>query len=145
MELNIHLEPSPSPADVSIIRRGLQDFNLLHAPEANYIPLTVFVRNLDHRLVGGLLGETYWGWLHISILWIDNTYRGMGYGTKVLTLAESEAVSRGCRSAHLDTMSFQAVEFYERHGYTTFGILKDLPRDHSRHFMTKILDSISSE
>ena len=31
--------------------------------------------------------------------------------------AESEAKKRGCHSVHVDTMSWQAPEFYKKHGY----------------------------
>jgi hypothetical protein len=40
----------------------------------------------------------------------------------------------------LDTMSFQALDFYLKLGYTVFGRLDDLPEGHSRIFLKKALD-----
>jgi GNAT superfamily N-acetyltransferase len=138
-QCRICLEADPSPDDVRFVRQGLEAYNRLYAPEDNYQPLTVLLRATDQRLVGGLLGETYWGWLHIGILWLDESVRQKGYGSQLLAAAEQEAIRRGCHHAHLDTMSFQAVGFYQQHGYVEYGVLEDLPTGHSRHFFTKTL------
>jgi hypothetical protein len=42
---------------------------------------------------------------------------------------EAAAAWRSCRAAHLDTFSFQALEFYENLGYGRFGMLPDYPRE----------------
>jgi len=39
----------------------------------------------------------------------------------------------------IDTMDFQALPFYERHGYSVFGVLDDMPRGHQRFFLKKAL------
>jgi hypothetical protein len=36
-------------------------------------------------------------------------------------------------------MSFQAQPFYEKQGYTVFGVLEDLPDGHKRIFLKKDL------
>jgi hypothetical protein len=41
--------------------------------------------------------------------------------------------------AWLETYSFQARPFYERHGYTVFGVLDNHPIGHQRYFMQKAL------
>ncbi len=85
------------------------------------------------------IGASYWGWLVIEILWVAEALRGQGYGSRLLAAAEKEALQRGCRHAHLDTMSFQAPNFYLQHGYQVFGELHDLPHGHRRIFLKKEL------
>src|SRR5256886_11992358 len=46
---------------------------------------------------------------------------GTGLGTEVLRMFEDEGRRRGCRSAVLYTISFQAPGFYERNGWRRFG------------------------
>jgi len=135
----ITLEESPSPEDVQALEKGLIAYNRLFVPEDKFQHLRLFLRAADHSLVGGLLGETYWDWLHISILWVHENLRAQGYGTQLLTRAEQEAVQRGCHSVHLDTLSFQALPFYQRLGYSVFGILPDHPVGHRRYFLKKAL------
>jgi GNAT superfamily N-acetyltransferase len=79
------------------------------------------------------------GWLHISILWIEEPFRGKGHGAALMDAAEAEARGLGCRYAHLDSMSFQAPAFYEKLGYREFGRLKDSPLGHEQLFLWKQL------
>jgi len=136
---SISITDQPDPADVHAIEAGLTAFNLLHAPPENYQPLGAVVRDAGNRLVGGAVGNTWWGWLRIDILWVDEAARGTGLGKRLLQAAEEEAVRRGCHHVFLDTMSFQALPFYLRLGYTVFGQLDDLPVGHSRYFLQKSL------
>jgi len=135
----ISFEENPAEEDIRRVREGLQDYNRLHVPEDDYRPFTMFLRDPEGNVAGGLLGETYWGWLHVGILWLEETIRRQGYGSQLLDMAEKIAAQRGCRGVHLDTMSFQALPFYERHGYKIFGVLEDLPPGHRKFFLSKIL------
>jgi len=133
------IEAAPDKEDVLTIYRGLDSYNVLYAQSMNYQPLVIFMRDETGKIVGGLAGETYWGWLHVDGLWVDEIARGLGYGSQLLEMAEQEALRRGCRRSHLDTMSFQAQPFYEKRGYTVWGVLEDLPQGHQRIFMRKEL------
>ncbi len=134
------LESNPSPEEVQAVQEGLRTFNRQKASDDNHQPLTIFLRGPDGAIAGGLLGGTYWGWLHVDILWLSEEARGQGLGSRLLAAAEAEALRRGCRHAHLDTMSFQARGFYEKHGYSVFGVLEQLPQGHQRIYMKKDLD-----
>jgi GNAT superfamily N-acetyltransferase len=138
-ELTIAIEENSIPEDCEKVRTGLRQFNLLHAPADNHLTIEIFLRDAKGEIFGGLLGDTYWGWLYVGILWVDESVRGQGYGHRLLHAAEEEALKRGCHSVHLDTMSFQAQPFYEKEGYAVFGVLPDLPKGHERIFLYKSL------
>jgi len=99
----------------------------------------VFIRDQDNRVVGGAVGQTFGGWVYISLLWVEESLRNKGNGTKLLKMIEAEAVKLGCKYAHLDTYSFEAKPFYERNGYTVFATLENYPEGHSKHFLKKEL------
>ena len=44
---------------------------------------------------------------------------------------------RGCAGVRLDTTSFQAPDFYKRHGYTEFGRIDGYPPGHARIWLMK--------
>jgi GNAT superfamily N-acetyltransferase len=140
----IAIEDNPRVEDVRSIEEGLYTYNRQFAGADNYQRLTIFLGTADDRLAGGLLGATYWGWLYISILWLEKTARGQRFGTQLLLAAEQEAICRGCHRVHLDTLEFQALLFYERHGYTVFGVLDNHPVGYNRYFLTKYLVAESS-
>ncbi len=136
---SITLENEPAEEDILAVREGLHTFNCLNASDDDHQSLVLLLRAEDGTLLGGLLGDTYWGWLHVGILWLEENVRRQGHGSRLLAAAEREALRRGCHHAHLDTMSFQALPFYEKHGYSAWGVLKDMPRGHSRIFLSKPL------
>ncbi len=130
------LEETPDPDDARFVFERLLEFNRSRTGVGDgHRRLTIFVRDANNAIVGGLLAHTFWGWLYVEILWIDESLRRQGYGHALLTAAEQEAVARGCHHALLDTMSFQARPFYEKHGYAVFGELHDIPVGHSRYYM----------
>ena len=59
--------------------------------------------------------------------------------TEILQIAEDEGRRRGCRSAVLYTISFQAPGFYERNGWAAFGEVPCDPPGTTRVFMSKHL------
>ena len=86
---------------------------------------------------------TAYGWLFTQLLVVPEQTRGQGLGRRLMSLAEAEAVKRGCHAAWLDTFEFQAKAFYEKIGYSCFATLPDFPKGSSRYFMRKDLRPVS--
>lgn len=144
-EFHISLEASPSPEDRRKVMDGLYLHNKAKTGDGRYEDLTFLLRDINGDVVGGLLAEIYWGWMHIDVLWVHENMRGKGFGQKLMSAAEAEAVRRSCKAAFLDTFSFQALEFYRGLGYEVFGELPDFPSGHSRYFLRKqITDSVDN-
>jgi GNAT superfamily N-acetyltransferase len=122
-----------------VIGGGLRDYNIQHAGEGHEKTMCFALQAEDGTAMGGIIGETHWNWLFINLLWIDETLRGQGYGHQLLQAAECEGRLRGATHAYLDTFSFQAPEFYQKHGYQLFGVLEDFPPGHKRYYFTKQL------
>lgn len=138
-ELSIEITAKPKLEEADFIKRQIIQFNRRCVGEENYQELAVFLRDPDEKLVGGLVGCTYWQWLYVDVFWIQESYRKSGYGAVLLEAAEAEAIQRGCQSVYLDTFSFQAPEFYQKLGYVVFGELPNFPDGQSRFFLTKAL------
>jgi GNAT superfamily N-acetyltransferase len=102
-------------------------------------PLAVLLHNATGRLVGGLNGRSFCGWLVIELLWVDEALRRAGHGRRLLARAEAEARRRGCHHARVDTYSFQAPGFYEKCGYGRFATMDDCPIGHQRSFYARAL------
>ena len=140
-EYQIVYVAKPEDAVWGIIGQGLDAYNIQQAGEYQYQRICFALQAADQTIVGGILGDIFWGWLHIDLLWVKDDLRGCGYGQRLLAAAEEEARKRGAKHAFLDTFSFQAPAFYLKHGYQVFGELPDFPAGHQRYFLKKDLNS----
>ena len=138
-DLDLSVETAPAPADVEALGRGLTEHALPLTGTAGFLPLAVFARDARGRLVGGVHGHVNWNWLHVALFWVSEERRHQGLGSRLLAAIEAAAAARGCTRAHLDTFSYQARPFYERHGYRLFATLDDYPTGHRRFFLQKSL------
>src|SRR5262249_3832281 len=75
----------------------------------------------------------------VDLFYLLPEMRRSGVGSRVFTIAEEEAVRRGCVSGVLFTISFQAPGFYSRHGWREIARIPCLPAGTSRVVMSKIL------
>jgi ribosomal protein S18 acetylase RimI-like enzyme len=131
------IEKVHGPARREIVK-GLRAYNVAAVGKIDHRPLTVTVRERG-KIVGGLVAETFFGWMFVSLLWVSEQHRGKGWGSSLMRAAEAEARDRGVRNVYLDSFSFQAPAFYAKLGYREFGRLKDFPAGHDRVWMTKAL------
>jgi GNAT superfamily N-acetyltransferase len=90
-------------------------------------------------VLGGATGRSSLGLLFLDLFYLPESLRGSGLGTQILKTFEDEGRRRGCRSAVLYTISFQAPGFYKRNGWVVFGEIACSPLGTSRIFMTKSL------
>lgn len=91
------------------------------------------------QIVGGLLGRSSLGLFFLDLFYLPKEMRGSGLGSRLIRQAEEEARRRGCASAFVYTVTFQAPEFYERHGYRRFGEITCPPDGATRIFLSKSL------
>lgn len=130
---------NPNENEVKYIRDSLNQFNEGIVGADNHTPLNIVEYNEAGSIVGGIVGGTYWGWMYVDVLWGREDFRNSGIGSKLLAEAEKEAVRRGCHHVHLDTMSWQAPEFYKKQGYEVIGVLADIPKENQKYLLMKEL------
>lgn len=82
------------------------------------------------------MGEICWNWLEIHYLFVDEAFRKSGYGAKLLNEAEKIAKEKQCEFVKLDTLSFQALDFYIKQGYEVYGQIENAGR-HTHYYMKK--------
>src|SRR3954464_5550374 len=129
----------PTPAEREAIIAPLDAFSRAQGYIWQPEPLALVLRDDEDRIVGGAIGETDWGWLHVTVLAVAQDLRGEGWGSRLMREMERLARDRGCRHAWLDTFRFHARPFYERLGYRVFGTLPDYPSGQERYFLFKPL------
>ncbi len=136
-DLRITSEPDAPPEDRRVIRSAVDSWNVAATGVDDDQDVCIFLRDEHSRILGGLLGAVWGGWLHIQFLWVDPSLQRQDYGSQVLDAAEAEAQAHGARGAFLETFSFQARPFYEKQGYAVFAAIEDFPPGHYYYMMRK--------
>jgi GNAT superfamily N-acetyltransferase len=140
MDFVLTVTDSPSERAWEVIEKGLNGYNLEQAGYWDWRALAVLASDPEtSEVLGGILGRTSLGLLFIDLVYLPDRVRGGGLGSRMLAMAEAEALERGCRRGVLYTISFQAPGFYERHGWREFGRIPCDPPGTARVFMTKEL------
>jgi GNAT superfamily N-acetyltransferase len=128
------------PVLEQVVSAGLDAFNASAAGYNDWRPIAVTLRDAaTGEVLGGATGRTSLGLLFLDLFYLPERLRGAGVGSGILDAFEAEGRARGCRSAVLYTISFQAPDFYERRGWVRFGEVPCDPPGTSRVFMSKVL------
>ncbi len=137
MTISITIEDQPDTATIEALSNGLDEHNRRAVgPDPTQL-IWVVSRDQEGVVVGGLRGVILWTWLLVDWLWVTPSARKQGLGSLLLRTGEQSARDKGCRSAFLNTFSFQAPDFYLKNGYEEFGRLEHFPGDHLRVWMCK--------
>jgi len=128
--------------DSDYIRKKLIAYNMEQIPEelkSRYENISFVAKDDKGTIVAGITGHLFWHHMHIDFLWVDSCVRKEGYGSKLLAKMEQVAIDKACTFIYLDTFSFQAPAFYEKHGYEVFGKLDNFPAGVKQYFLQKKL------
>jgi ribosomal protein S18 acetylase RimI-like enzyme len=121
-------------------KRNATFYAVRDLPENAAVPLHVLAYDEDGAVAGGAIGKSQFKWAKVTYLAVRDDLRGRGVGRRLMEEAEAEARRRGCRYVFLDTMSYQAPEFYRKLGYHVAGELADWDSHGSvKYFFVKTL------
>jgi GNAT superfamily N-acetyltransferase len=128
--------------EIDFVWNGIIEYNKTTGPMLEYPPyerFDVLVRNDHGEIVAGVLSKMYLRSVFVEVLWVSESLRKKGIGSKLLHEVECCIKEKGCRMIHLDTFSFQAIDFYLRLGYSVFGTIEDYPDGIKRYYLKKRL------
>lgn len=140
---NLVLNMESSTEDIQYIYAKIVEFNFKKAPptqENSFEIISINYKDGNNNIRAGMIASLYmWRIINIDVLWVDETLRKSGLGTKMLRKLEKIAKKKNCKLIHVDTFSFQAPEFYKKNGFEVFGVLENCPPGHQRYFLKKDL------
>ena len=135
----VSINDEPSTADKEVMKEGMLAYHQSKGHIRNQEFFSTVIKDKMNKTCGIVVVSFLWNGMHIQTLWIDESIRNQGWGTKLMEIAEKEAVKRGCNLAYTDTYSWQAPEFYKKLGYTLYAKLEDFPKGCSLSYFKKIL------
>lgn len=140
---------SVSPSEEAAVKRILREFNhtanaelwaKFDQPQYSPQPLCIVAHDQDREVAGGLFASMSMSWLKVEIMAVREDSRRCGLGSSMLKAAEQAAKQRHCKYAFLDTMDYQAPDFYRENDYVVAGKIDDWDsHGHTKYFFTKTL------
>ncbi|MBC9873256.1 GNAT family N-acetyltransferase [Macrococcoides bohemicum] len=125
-----------SQATNDYIHQKIKEYN-----EPNWRDRKLFNFNIEDngKVIAGIVGESTFSTIEIEFLFVDESYRKHGLGTKLLTYVEEKGRREGLKHVYLNTFSFQASKFYEKHGYKLLFNIDNCYGDIGQYFYWKDL------
>ncbi|MFN8641026.1 MAG: hypothetical protein U0802_04965 [Candidatus Binatia bacterium] len=136
--LTIAFEPELSSATREQIELGLAFHNIATTRLSEYHAIALVLRDASGEVRGGLLGELWGGWLHVSYLWVDAPLRRAGWGRSCCAPPSAMPSRAAPTTRTWRRLGFQARPLYEALGYEVFATLDDCPPGH-QFFLRKAL------
>lgn len=137
--MKIEVLDNPKQDLIDFLDKKIADFNWAHWEVSERTPLAVQIKNDHGDIIAGAAGRSFGDWLLLNTLWVSDELRGQNIGSDILNEFEASGKKRGCTKCLLDTLNFQAMPFYEKHGYKTEWIQQGYPKTGCKYFMSKSL------
>lgn len=117
MQYEIIYEANPIASDIQILGNGIMEYAKQRKGHTRLEFFAFFIRDENNNILGGCNGTNLYGCLHIEQLWLTESLRGQGYGTKLMQAAEDFGRQYGCTFTTVNTMDWEALGFYKKLGY----------------------------
>ena len=137
MALDFSTTDTPPDDRLLTVDAGLEQHNYAVAPLAEVRQLAAFATDEAGTVVGGAVGRTWGRCCELLQLWVAPELRSGGVGSRLLRDFETHARTRGCTTFYLTTLSYQAPEFYRRHGYAVLAQIAGYPDGIVKYLMQR--------
>ena len=137
MALDFSTTDTPPDDRLLTVDAGLEQHNYAVAPLAEVRQLAAFATDESGTVVGGAVGRTWGLCCELLQLWVVPDLRSGGVGSSLLRDFEAHARTRGCTTFYLTTLSYQAPEFYRRHGYAVLAQIAGYPDGIVKYLMQR--------
>lgn len=103
-------------------------------------PSRAFIATDKGSFAGAIVVELFWGALHLKYIYVEDEYRGKGVGSKLIESAVNYGKDNKCPFAFVETMSFQALDFYRKAGFELEFTRRGFKHGTSFHYLRKSLE-----
>lgn len=138
-DLTIVYESQPNHSDTMILWKGITENARLKKDIGPGKPFGFFIKNTSNKIKGGCSGYIFYGCLYLDFLWVDQSLRGKKLGTKLMENTEALAKENKCKFISVNTMDFEALDFYKKLGFIVEFERQGFEKDSKMYFLRKNL------
>lgn len=153
MSYEIVFEENPKYSDLQALGNGIMEDARKQKGFKPWEFFAFFIRDDKNKILGGCNGNIFYGCLYIDQLWVIESLRGQHYGTKLIRAAERLGREKKCTFAVVNTMDWEALDFYKKQGFTVeferhgfdkgsvcYSLAKELKKDLASKQVTESVD-----
>ncbi len=136
---------NPTDDEVKEVQKGLDAYNMEKTSGEYNSPkdwISLVLKDHESNIVGGIITSTLFWTQYLEVLWVDDKYRGLGYGRDLVLEAERLSKKNGCITSHTYTFSWQAPDFYQAVGYKLIATYEGYFAGITELILMKRLDTI---
>lgn len=137
-DINLYIKEGDVSSIATSLKQGVVNFNTPFLGERKFVDFAITIEDKAQILIGGISGHYVDKYVIVEWVWIDEKYRNKGLGKNLFKKLDDFTLSKNCRFIHLDTMEFQAKEFYQRFGFTVVSTLPNWFKEYDMHIMRKV-------
>ncbi|TFG29274.1 GNAT family N-acetyltransferase [Candidatus Thorarchaeota archaeon] len=111
---------NPTNSEIEDFQKGFEGYNMEQTNGEYNSPedwLSLVLKDHDGNIVGGIQTSTLFWAQYLEVFWVDERYRGLGYGRDLIEEVERLARENGCFASQTYTFSWQGGDFYQAVGY----------------------------
>nr|MBZ9911431.1 GNAT family N-acetyltransferase [Mesorhizobium sp. CA16] len=135
----LQAEHDLAAAELGVIEERLDNDNRRLTGRGDDRALVFALRDEQGRAVGAAAGYSWAGIAELTLMWVDEAYRGLGLGRKLLDAFVAEAAARGSLRIWVSTHDFQAPGLYEKAGFERMAEMTGWPEGHSNIILCKTI------
>ena len=128
-----------TPTEIDAIEDRLYEHNSAATGRNDGEGLGFVIKDSDGNTVALTNGYTWAGVSEIRQMWVDQAFRGRGYGRALLDAMVTEAERRGVSRIWVASYDFQAPGLYERAGFKRMAEFNDWPEGRVNVILCKVL------
>ena len=132
---------SPNSSDLSTIENGLSQYNKLYCKQDVYERFN-FIAEDEDGVIGGCTGSIGWGWMNINNLFVRESKRHNGLGTRLLDQALKLAVNKKITQISIPTIFDDVETFLVKKGFILDGVLENRPNGYLYRFMSRFIEEM---
>jgi hypothetical protein len=135
-EVKMIYKENALPEEIEAIRRGVLEEATV-AGMGDTIPFSFTIKDRDSGILAGTTGCTMYGFLFVEWLWVKKSHRHKSGAAAVKSCRRSRKTH--CSVACLFTMSWEALGFYQKHGYEIEFVREGFEKNAKMYMLRKSL------
>ncbi len=128
-----------APSEIGALEERLYEFNRAATGRDDGEGLAFVLREEAGRTIGAAAGYSWAGVSELRQMWVDEAFRGRGYGRALVEAFVAEAERRGVKRIWVASYDFQAPGLYERFGFVRMAEFEGWPEGHVNVLLCKML------